>query len=88
MIGDIPTDFAAKDPIRPARVHQDDRQQEQRADQQERLRPRRGGGVPQRDAWRNDAGKQADRETDLTHCEQSHRGEKRRGVSPALERHP
>ena len=38
MIADVAAHLAAEHPIGPGRVHQDDRQQEQRADQQEGLR--------------------------------------------------
>ena len=57
VIADIGAHLAAKHPVRPARVDQDHRQQEQRADQQERLRARRRGGLPQRerDAARSSA---------------------------------
>src|SRR4030095_6336475 len=44
VIADIGADLAAEHPIRPPRVHQDDRDQKQRAHQQKGLRVRRRRG--------------------------------------------
>ncbi len=60
VIADIGAYFSAKHPIRPSRVHQDDRQQKQRADQQKSLCAFGGSGLPQTEAMRNDVGPQAD----------------------------
>src|ERR1700674_2312568 len=62
VINDVSTDLAAKDPIRPAGVHQYDWQQEQGADQKEGLRLRRRSRIPQGDTLPNDVWKTADRE--------------------------
>src|SRR5580704_2721152 len=71
MIADVGAHLAAEHPIRPRRVGQDDRQQEQRADQEELLRARRGRGLVEREMSRHDHGPQADGDADVRHYEQS-----------------
>jgi hypothetical protein len=56
MITCVGPDLAAEYPIRPGGVAEDDRQQKQRAEDQEGLRTRRRGRVPQADARRHDVG--------------------------------
>src|SRR4051794_14735580 len=60
LIADARAELAAKNPIRPRRVHEDDRQQERRADQQKHLRAGRRRGLPQREVTGHHVRKQAD----------------------------
>src|SRR4051812_27994033 len=79
-------DLAAKHVVRPADVHEDDRQQEQRADEQERLRRRCRRGLPQRMRIRHDIGKKTDAEPEIAHGEKSHRTDEREVVGIASQR--
>src|SRR5712671_3217834 len=60
VVADVAADLSSEDPIRPARIHEDHRQQEQRADQQEALGAGRRGRVPYADLMGHDHRPQAD----------------------------
>lgn len=53
-VSGVGTHFAAEYPVGPGGVHKDDRQQEQRTDQQEGLRPGQGRRLPQGQLIRHD----------------------------------
>src|SRR5579883_1657555 len=72
MIADIGAHLAAEHPIGPARVHEDDRQEEERADQEKGLGVRRGGGLPQGEPIRYDHRPQADADAEIGHEEEQH----------------
>ena len=77
MIPHVGAHLAAEHPVGPRRVHQDDRQQEQRADQEERLRALGGRGLPERVVERHDHRPQADGDADEGHEEQADRAQER-----------
>src|SRR5579862_388885 len=80
--------FAAEDPIRPGGVHQDDRQEKQRADQEKRLRAWRRGRLPQRVMIGHDHRPQADANAEERHHKQRDGAEKWCQFISARERVP
>src|SRR5262245_44430991 len=64
VVAEIATDLSSKYPIRPARVHENDRQHEERPDQQEGLRARWGRRLPQRKPVRDDHRPETDCQTE------------------------
>ena len=72
MIADVGAHLAAEHPVGPAGVDQDDRQQEQRADQQEGLRAAATTAASHSViVVRHDHRPQADREAEIGHREQA-----------------
>src|SRR5215510_5507417 len=68
---------AAEDVVVPERVAEDDRQDRDQPDQQEGLRLRRRGGVPDRDVRRDDEGEEADGDARIGENEErSRKGER------------
>src|SRR5262249_48362930 len=77
--------LSAEHPIRPARVGQDDRKQEQRSDQKECLGARRRGSLPQRQLVGHNHRKQADGHADVGQDEEADGPEKWRRLGLAAE---
>src|SRR5690606_36204318 len=65
VVTQIRPDLAAEQPVGPASVHQDHRQQEHRPDGQEGLRALRGSCFPQGVSMRHDHRPQADADADI-----------------------
>src|SRR5437763_342551 len=85
VIPGVGSDLSAKDPVSPPGVGQDHRHDQERTDQREAEALGRPGGVPDRDARRNDVRPEADAEAAEAEEDQAEREEKRRGMRFGLQ---